>query len=271
VQKMIRGMILLLLLNVPISVSANEFFAMDNATNDVKSIADKASLLKSYGYDGISWRPKKDLPSAISEMAKADLKIHAYMFVIDVSKKKHATTFPVDELKSLKGSKTILWVQLRSKGGDDKDAVRELIRLNAIAEPLGLKIAIYPHVNTHVDNLEDGLRIEKQVKLPNVGVSLTLCHQLKSKGVQGLKPLLKEALPKLFLVLISGAEKGDTKKMGWDKLIQPLGKGSYDIKGLLTNLKELKYTGPVGVIGYGIRQPAKEHLKQSMTFWQQPN
>ncbi|MFT5905163.1 MAG: hypothetical protein ACI9E1_000756 [Cryomorphaceae bacterium] len=55
--------------------------------------------------------------------------------------------------------------------------------------------------------------------------------------------------------------------MGWDKLIQPLGSGSYDVKSLLLTLRELNYKGPIGVIGYGIKQPAKEHLKQSISFW----
>ncbi len=87
--------------------------------------------------------------------------------------------------------------------------------------------------------------------------------------VQKLEPLLKDALPKLFLVQVSGAESGDTCEMGWDKLIQPLGQGSYDVRALLQTLKELGYAGPVGVIGFGIRQPAKTHLKESISFWRE--
>lgn len=267
---MIRTIILIYFLSVSlVGLMANDFFAMDNAIGDVKKLSDKAILLKSLGYDGISWRPKRDTASALAQMTKTDLKVHAFMFNIDVSKKENASTFPLADLKILKGSNAILWVQLQSRGGDDKDAVRELKRLNVIAEPLGLKIAIYPHVNTHVENLEAAMRISKLADSANIGLSLSLCHQLKTKGVQDLKPLLKEALPKLFIVQISGAETGDTKKMNWNKLIQPLGQGSYDIKALLASLKELNYAGPIGIIGFGIRKPAKDHLKQSMDFWKQ--
>ena len=94
-----------------------------------------------------------------------------------------------------------------------------------------------------------------------------LCHQLKVRGVQDLAPLLKKALPRLFHVQISGAESGETKSMGWDKLIQPPGKGSYDVKELLRILRDLDYKGPVGAIGFGIKQPARQHLKQSISFW----
>jgi len=91
---------------------------------------------------------------------------------------------------------------------------------------MGLRIAIYPHINCHVETLEEALRVTELVDDDNVGVSLTLCHQLKLQGVQDLAPLLKRAMPRLFIVQICGAETGETKSMGWDKLIQPLGSGT---------------------------------------------
>jgi len=246
----------------------NEFYAMDNGIRDVKSIADKAALLSELGYDGVTWRPGKTA-EAVKEMAARGVKMHAFKIHVDVSKKENATGIPAQELEALKGTGAILWVTLQRKGGDDADAARELKRLNTVAKPLGLRIAIYPHMNCHAETLEEALRVTGLVDDDNVGVSLTLCHQLKLQGVQDLAPLLKKALPKLFIVQICGAETGETKSMSWDKLIQPLGKGSYDVKGLLQTLKDLDYTGPIGVIGFGIRQPAKQHLKQSISFWKE--
>ena len=243
----------------------NTFFAMDNALRDVKTISAQAHLLKDLGYDGVSWRPG-NTAKAVQEMSAKDLKVCALMMNIKVAKGKKSQ-LPLDDIKALKGTGAILWVQVLLRGGTDADAARELKRLNAIAKPMGLAIAIYPHINNGVDTLEDALKIASLVNDSNVGVSLTLCHQLKCKGVQDLKPLLKKALPQLKLVQISGAESGDTQSMGWDKLIQPLGSGSYDVKKLLSILNDLNYRGPVGVIGFGIKQPAAKHLKQSMTFW----
>ena len=258
---------LLLLSLLSLSLAAdNEFFAMDNGLRDVKTIAGKAELLNDLGYNGVTWRPG-NTAEAVEEMSAKDVKVHALMMNLPVSKKEQAPALPIADIEALKGTGAILWVQLTRKGGDDADAVRELKRLNAVAKPLGLRIAIYPHINNHVESLEEALRVADLVADDNVGVSLTLCHQLKIQGVQDLAPLLKKALPKLFLVQVSGAETGDTKSMGWDKLIQPLGQGSYDVGELIKTLQELDYQGPVGVIGYGLKQPAKDHLKQSIEFW----
>jgi len=243
-----------------------EFFAMDNGLRDVKKVSDKMKLLSELGYDGVTWRPG-NTAEAVKEATSNGIAMHALMMHLSVSKKEKASVLPLKDIEALKGTGAILWVQLTRKGGTDADAVRELERLNGVAKPLGLRIAIYPHINCHAETLEEALRVANLVDDNNVGVSLTLCHQLKLRGVQDLAPLLKEALPKLFIVQICGAEAGNTKAMGWDKLIQPLGQGSYDVKGLLKILKDLEYKGPIGIIGFGIRQPAAKHLKTSLTWW----
>jgi sugar phosphate isomerase/epimerase len=249
------------------SSATNEFFAMDNAIRDVEAIADKADLLRDLGYDGVTWRPGYTAQAA-KVMKAHDVKIHALMMNLTVSKTEDATALPLGDIEALEGTDAILWVQLTRKGGDDTDAVRALRRLNDVAQPMGLRIAIYPHINNQVETLEEAMRVATLVDDDNVGVSLTLCHQLKKQGMQDLEALLKTALPKLFLVQVSGAETGDTTKMGWDKLIQPLGQGDYDVGAIFRILKNLDYTDPIGVIGFGMRQPAKEHLKASITYWQ---
>jgi sugar phosphate isomerase/epimerase len=264
-NKLTQRLLVSFLLACSSLAAASEFFAMDNGLRDVKSIAGKANLLKELGYDGVTWR-RGNTAKAVKEMSAKNLKVCAFMMNVPVVKGKEAK-FPLDDIKALKGTGAILWVQVLQRNSTDADAARELKRLNAIAKPMGLPIAIYPHMGNGVETLEDALKIATLVNDPNVGVSLTLCHQLKKKGVQDLKPLLQQALPHLKLVQISGAENGDTKAMGWDKLIQPLGSGSYDVKKLLTTLNELNYRGPVGVIGFGIKQPAAKHLKQSVEFW----
>jgi hypothetical protein len=74
-------------------------------------------------------------------------------------------------------------------------------------------------------------------------------------------------MPYLFVVTINGADSGDTNKMGWDRLIQTLDRGSFDTYKFLKTLKELGYTGPIGLQGYGIKTDARENLKQSMQAW----
>ena len=259
--------IFILALLSPVALADNKFFSMDNGIRDVKAIGDKAALLSELGYDGVTWRPG-NTAEAVKAMSARGVKMHALMMNLAVAPEDKSGTLPLEDIEALKGTHAVLWVQLQRKGGNDADALRELKRLNRVARPLGLRIAIYPHVNTHVETLEEALRVANLANDAHIGVSLTLCHQLKKQGVQDLAPLLKQAMPKLFLVQVSGAETGDTQAMGWDKLIQPLGQGSYDVGAVFRTLKALNYSGPVGVIGFGIRQPAKKHLKQSIDYWQ---
>ena len=55
--------------------------------------------------------------------------------------------------------------------------------------------------------------------------------------------------------------------MGWDRLIQPVGRGTYDLVPLLGQLKKQGYSGPIGFQGYGIKGDRKEILRETMGGW----
>ena len=74
-------------------------------------------------------------------------------------------------------------------------------------------------------------------------------------------------MPHLFVVSINGADRGDTNEMGWDRLIQTLDRGDFDVYKFLKTLKELGYTGPIGLQCYGIKGDERENLKRSMIAW----
>ena len=71
----------------------------------------------------------------------------------------------------------------------------------------------------------------------------------------------------LFFVTLNGAEAGDTRKMDWNKLIQPLDAGTYDVAGLMKTLRDLGYGGPIGFQGYGIPGDSREILRRTMNGW----
>jgi sugar phosphate isomerase/epimerase len=99
-----------------------------------------------------------------------------------------------------------------------------------------------------------------------VGVTFNLCHWLKLDEPSSMKRLVELAHPHLFLVTINGADpRGD----GWDRLIQPLDRGSFDVYSLLKMLKELGYAGPVGLQCYGVPGDKYENLKRSIDAWRQ--
>ncbi len=100
-----------------------------------------------------------------------------------------------------------------------------------------------------------------------MGGSFNVCHWLKVEGDIDYRPILKESLPYLFVVSTCGAESSDTKTMGWDKLVQPLDRGSFDNYTLWKYLKEIGYTGPIGLRGYRIQGDPEENLAASVNTW----
>ena len=140
--------------------------------------------------------------------------------------------------------------------------VREVADMAAAS---GLRVALYPHLGFFVGRIEDALRVVQEADRPNVGVTFNLAHFLAAKDEPNLDQRLKEALPRLYMVSINGADH----EGGWDRLIQPLARGEFDVYGLLQKLTLMGYTGPVGLQCYGVPGDIEENLRRSMAAWRQ--
>ena len=149
----------------------------------------------------------------------------------------------------------------------DVRAVELLREMAGMAQPHGVRLALYPHVNNWLERVEDAVRVAKKVDRPNVGVMFNLCHWLKIGDESQVRVLLKAAMPHLFAVSINGTDTGAEIKSGKGNWIQPLDSGSFDVYGFLRTLKELGYAGPIGLQCYGIPGDAREHLARSMAAW----
>ncbi len=255
-----------------------DMFAFDNymMAGEYTETRVRAETLKELGYDGMGTRGT-DLAEQTEIFEKAGLKLFSTYIGLDLDADQKYDANLINAIKQLKGKDTILWFFVRSKkykpasAQGDAVAVKAIRELADAAHESGLKIALYPHVNNYVETFTDSVRIAKKVNRRNVGGSFNLCHWLKVDGNINYRPVLKESLPYLFLVSINGAETGDTKTMGWDKLIQTLDKGSFDNYKLLKYLKDMGYTGPVGLQGYSIKGDPKENLVSSMKAWRRIN
>lgn len=250
----------------PATTPIRPFFAFDNGLNDIAPLEEKAAVLKELGYQGIAWRPGKT-----AEMLAALDRHGLEMFSTYVTLNATARECPipeqvVSEIDALKGRKTIVWLAISGKSTDPIVAPA-VLRMTEIAARNGLRVALYPHQGCYVDTVASALRLIGQLHKPNLGVTFNLCHFLKQNDEARLAATLRAAAPHLLLVSVNGADGGDTRQMGWDRLIQPLGVGSYQPAELLRLLDEIGYRGPVGLQCYGIREPARSHLAKSMHGW----
>lgn len=258
----------------------NPFFAMDTALRDGQSRtpAEQAALIKELGFDGFgtSGHPSDEFLAAFE---KVGLRVFNTYLTLDFDSAKPGVDPKLKELlPRLKGHHTDLWIAISAVTRDgvklkpsapegDIVVTAPLRELADLAQPFGVRIALYPHTWSWLERAADAQRLAKAIDRPNVGATFNLCHWLKVEGDQDPRPVLRDGLSRWFYVSINGAERGDTKTMNWDRLIQPLDAGSYDVAGLVRSLREMGYGGPIGFQGYGIPGPSRDILSRTATHW----
>ena len=79
-------------------------------------------------------------------------------------------------------------------------------------------------------------------------------------------PCSKRRGPFLMAVTINGAD-ARVKGPQWNRLIQTLDRGSYDVGIVLRTLKRLGFPGPIGLQGHGLTGDRRDNLARSMEGW----
>ena len=255
----------------------NPFFAMDNIARGGPDVA--PAMLHELGYDGYGGRALDEImPPAI---AAQGLKFFNGYHVLDLNPAQPAPDAKLRAwLVAMRGADTVLWLALNkitradgtlhpvSSSEADVYVLSQLRALAEVAHANGIRIALYPHTGFWLARVEDALRLANALDRPDVGVTFNLCHWLKVEGAErDPVPVLRVALPRLMFVTISGADTGDTRAMGWERLIQPLDAGTYDLAGFVRTLQAIGYTGPVGFQGYNIKAEPRAVLTRSMNAW----
>ncbi len=280
-MKVILNLIVLVVLFSTVKVQAQKynppFFVFEDGLWNARSDAPSywANLVKDVGFDGIELIGLDKVNGMLPEIKKNDLQLFTLYIQIDIDKEEAYDKRLKGYIKQLKNTGLHLWVHVHSEdyeisdpAGDEK-CIKIISELADFAKDYGTRIAFYPHSNFWVEKVGDGVRLAKKINKENVGVVFNLCHFLKADNPDMLEETLQQAQPYLFLVSINGAEDGPgTNKMGWDKLIQPLGKGTYDVLKVLRLLKEMAYTKPIGLQCYNLKGQPEDFLKMSMVTWE---
>lgn len=246
---------------------ANPFFAFDNGTGrDQKAaLEEQAELVKRTGYAGLGYTGALRVPEMLKALESRGLKLFSiYVAVrVDGDKPSYDAALP-EAIRQLKGHGTVIWLIVQGAAPDGEErAVRMVREVADMAAESGLRVVLYPHIGFYVGRIEDALRIRKLADRPNVGVTFNLTHFLAVKDEPNLDQRLREALPYLEMVSINGAEH----EGGWDRLIQPLDRGEFDVFGLLKKLVAAGYKGPIGLQCYQVPGDIEDNLKRSMAAW----
>lgn len=258
---------LVIVLFAPVDVAAelnNEFFVFDNGAGRGQwTPRRQAETLAELGYAGIGYSGTENIKKRLDAFDKHNLKIHNLYVPCYLDKTPAYSDDLKEAIKTLKGTEVALWLTVQGNAKDDKKAVEIVSEIADLAAASGIKVALYPHHGFYVDEIGDALRVVKQANRENLGVTFNLCHELKAGNEAKFDTLLKEATPHLFFVSINGADH----EGNWDTLIQPLGKGVFDLKGLLGKVLDIGYTGPIGLQCYAVPGDTLENLEHNITEW----
>jgi sugar phosphate isomerase/epimerase len=253
----------------------NPLFAFDNGAGAGRiPPQEQAETLKRLGYAGIAFTGTQGIPEMLKALDARGLKMYSIYVAVNLApepgKPPYDPTLKT-AIRQLRGRETQIWLPIiggkPSSTALDGRAVALIREIADLAEKSGLRVALYPHLGMYVERVEDALRLAKKSGRKNVGVCFNLCHFLKVDDEKNLEQRLKEAMPCLLAVNINGADRGNTRSMDWNRLIQTLDRGSFDVKRVLKALMRLGYTKPIGLQCYGIPGDWRENLKRSMTAW----
>ena len=267
----------LLLSAATVFAAPNPVFVFDTGLNgtNLQTIDAKLDLVKEIGFDGLSWRT--DSPERVKQVLEGAKRRGLNVFVIyaalDLKDGKLVYDPRLRDIVALcHGTDTIIWPTMTSKqfkpsdpAGDDI-AVTGLRDFADLCASNGVRVAIYPHVGCWVHRVEDALRVVKKVDRKNVGLTFNLCHALMDGAEDRVPALIEQAAPYLFVATLNGADSHPPKPE-WGQLIQPLDKGSYDVRIVLKKLRSVGFKGPVGLQCFSIKGDPKTLLTGSMGAW----
>jgi sugar phosphate isomerase/epimerase len=251
----------------------NAFFAFCIDTHDAKkrNLEQQAQMLKELGYDGVGHLWLDNVAERLKTLDAAGLKLFQITLRVDITPGKPAYDPRLKAVMPLLKGRGVQLVLLMnglkpSDPAGDARAVEIVREMAALASESGAQVLLYPHSNDWLEKVEDAIRVADRADRPNVGVMFNLCHWLRVSKDRHYRPLLAQAMPHLWAVSINGADEFDDKP-GWARYIQPLGRGTFDMATFLKTLRQLGYTGPIGLQCFGIPGDARDHLAESLKAW----
>lgn len=258
------------------SPAAPEFGVMANS-NDMRGMAaeELAEMMRAAGYRSVALScSAAQLRPMVKAYRNADIRIGAVYVGWTTDGETGSFNMSIQEvLDLLQGTGAVIMLHVHTAKGttvDDERIASQLRPLAEQAQAAGVVVALYPHTGFRVATTKQAVEIAHRVDHPALGVCFNLCHFLKQNDAARLPAVLGSAQGHLTLVTINGADRGDTQSMGWDRLIQPLGEGSFDVAELVRLLcVELGYDGPFFVQCYNVKTPAESLLPQTLREWRQ--
>jgi sugar phosphate isomerase/epimerase len=246
---------------LPNSVFAYEF-------GDI-SPQQQAGFAREYGFEGTVFDHARLIPERLRALDDAHLQLFFLWLTVDISHGQIKYEPGMEAaIEALQGRGTVVWVAIQGDdaggAGAEERTIQAVDRISDLASRSNLRVALYPHYGFYLARFRDVVRVAERAGRSNVSVTFNLCHELRSGFDPEFPQLLDKAIPRLYGVTVNGA---DQQGRDWSTLIQPLGRGDYDVTGLVRTITKAGYRGPFGIQCYGLKGDPGVYLKQSMAAW----
>lgn len=229
----------------------------------------QAGFAREYGFEGTVFDHAQLIPERLRALDEAHLQLFFLWLTVEVSKGQVKYEPGMEAaIEALKGRGTVVWVAVQGDdvggAGAEERTIQAVDRISDLASRSNLRVALYPHHGFYLARFRDVVRVAERVGRSNLGVTFNLCHELRSGFDPEFPQLLDKAIPRLYGVTINGA---DRQGQDWTTLIQPLGRGDYDVTALVRTFVKAGYRGPFGIQCFGLKGDPGVYLKQSMAAW----
>jgi sugar phosphate isomerase/epimerase len=232
--------------------------------------AQQAEFTREYGFEGTVFDHARQIPERLQALDEAHLELFFLWLTVDISNGQIKYEPGMEAaIEALKGRGTVVWVAIQGDdagggAGAEERTIQAVDRISDLASRSNLRVALYPHYGFYLARFRDVVRVAERAGRSNVGVTFNLCHELRSGFDPEFQHLLDNAVPRLYGVTVNGA---DRQGRDWGTLIQPLGRGDYDVAELVRTITKTGYRGPFGIQCYGLKGDPGVYLKQSMAAW----
>jgi sugar phosphate isomerase/epimerase len=230
----------------------------------------QAGFAQEYGFEGTVFDHAQQIPERLRALEEAHLQLFFLWLTVEISHGQIKYEPDMEAaIEALKGRGTVVWIAIQGDeagagAGAEERTIQAVDRISDLASRSNLRVALYPHYGFYLARFRDVLRVAEGVGRSNVGVTFNLCHELRSGFDPEFHQLLDKAIPRLYGVTVNGA---DRQGRDWTALIQPLGRGDYDVTELVRTITKAGYRGPFGIQCYGLKGDPGVYLKQSMAAW----
>ena len=230
----------------------------------------QAGFAREYGFEGTVFDHAQSIPERLRAVDEAHLQLFFLWLTVDIGNGQIKFEPGTEAaIQALKGRGTVVWLAIQGNdagagAGAEERAIQAVDRISNLASQSNLRVALYPHYDFYLARFRDVVRVAERVQRSNVGVTFNLCHELRSGFDPEFHQLLEQTIPRLYGVTLNGA---DRQGLDWNTLIQPLGRGDYDVTGLVRTITGAGYRGPFGIQCYGLKGDPGIYLKQSMAAW----